>query len=118
MICLRHLLGTLTFVKNKREKEMWEIERLERYRRKKVGKWEKERERDKGGLRPHTVKIQNLGISYRHYMFLNNIKITLNNTVCPESSDPFYIVIYYIKLVTTSWTQSNVALTFTVFFFK
>ena len=28
-------------------------------------------------------------------------------TVCPRSSDPFYIVIYYIKWVTTtSWTYS------------
>ena len=25
-------------------------------------------------------------------------------TVCPGSSDPFYIVTYYIKWVTTSWT--------------
>ena len=30
-----------------------------------------------------------------------------NNTVCPGSSDPFYIVSYYIKSVTTSWTQST-----------
>ena len=29
------------------------------------------------------------------------------NTVCPGSSDPFYMVSYYIKLVTTSWTYSN-----------
>ena len=27
--------------------------------------------------------------------------------VCPGSSDPFYIVTYNIKLVTTSWTHSN-----------
>ena len=27
-------------------------------------------------------------------------------TVCPRSSDPFYIVIYYVKWVTTSWTYS------------
>ena len=27
-------------------------------------------------------------------------------TVCPGSSDPFYVVIYYIKWVTTSWTYS------------
>ena len=26
-------------------------------------------------------------------------------TVSPRSSDPFYIVSYYIKWVTTSWTQ-------------
>ena len=28
-------------------------------------------------------------------------------TVCPGSSDPFYILTYYIRLVTTSWTHSN-----------
>ena len=27
-------------------------------------------------------------------------------TVCPRSSDPFYIVCNYIKWVTTSWTYS------------
>ena len=27
-------------------------------------------------------------------------------TVCPGSSDPFYVVTYYIKLVNTSWTHS------------
>ena len=31
----------------------------------------------------------------------------LTNTVCPRSSDPFYIVSYYIKWVTTSWTYSK-----------
>ena len=29
------------------------------------------------------------------------------STMCPGSSDPFYIVSYYIKRVTTSWTHSN-----------
>ena len=29
-----------------------------------------------------------------------------NGTVSPRSSDPFYIVTYYIKWVTTSWTYS------------
>ena len=28
--------------------------------------------------------------------------------VCPRSSDPLYIVSYYIKLGTTSWTYSNI----------
>ena len=28
-------------------------------------------------------------------------------TVCPRRSDPFYIVSYYIKCVTTSWTYST-----------
>ena len=27
-------------------------------------------------------------------------------TICPGSSDPFYIVSYYIKWGTTSWTHS------------
>ena len=27
-------------------------------------------------------------------------------TICPESSDPFYILTYYINCVTTSWTHS------------
>ena len=30
------------------------------------------------------------------------------NTVCPGCSDPFYIVTYYIKWVTTSWTYSSI----------
>ena len=30
----------------------------------------------------------------------------LETTVCPRSSDQFYIVSYYIKWVTTSWTHS------------
>ena len=29
----------------------------------------------------------------------------LPGTVCPRSSDPFYIIPYYIKWVTTSWTD-------------
>ena len=28
-------------------------------------------------------------------------------TVCPRISDPFYVVLYYIKWVTTSWTYSR-----------
>ena len=28
-------------------------------------------------------------------------------TVCPRRSDPFYIVSYYIRLVTTSWTYNK-----------
>ena len=27
-------------------------------------------------------------------------------TICPGSSDPFYIVSYYLRWVTTSWTHS------------
>ena len=32
-------------------------------------------------------------------------------TVCPGSSDPFYIVSYYIKWVTTFWTYCTILLT-------
>ena len=28
-------------------------------------------------------------------------------TICQRSSDPFYLVSYYIKWVTTSWTHSS-----------
>ena len=30
------------------------------------------------------------------------------NTICPGSSDLFYIVCYYIKWVTTSWTHGRI----------
>ena len=33
--------------------------------------------------------------------------IYLSRTLCPGSSDPFYIVTYYIKWVTISWTHSR-----------
>ena len=33
-------------------------------------------------------------------------KTSIDHTICPRSNDPFYIVIYYIKWVTTSWTHS------------
>ena len=36
----------------------------------------------------------------------HNNAIVLICTICPGSSDPFYIVTYYIKWVTTSWTHS------------
>ena len=35
-----------------------------------------------------------------------HINIYVPCTVCPRSSDPFYVVTYYIKWVTTSWTYS------------
>ena len=72
----------------------------------------------------HTCKFFNLAIFYRAkkniYILLLfsqiNIEWTIihlkNNyqfrkcTVCPRSSDPFYIVSYYIKWGTTSWTYS------------
>ena len=30
-----------------------------------------------------------------------------HGTICPGSSDPFYIASYFLKWVTTSWTHSN-----------
>ena len=48
-----------------------------------------------------------------HKLFVQNgsetiawVFMCLLFTVCPSSSDPFYIVSYYIKWVTTSWTHS------------
>ena len=32
------------------------------------------------------------------------------HTICPGSGDPFYILTYYIKLVTTSWTHRTSAI--------
>ena len=31
-------------------------------------------------------------------------------TVCPRRSDPFYVVTYYVKSVTTSWTFTSIYL--------
>ena len=42
---------------------------------------------------------------YRHFIIAQSSHI---HTVCPGRSDPFYIVTYYIKWVTTSWTYSIV----------
>ena len=44
----------------------------------------------------------NLGL-----VLLFSTAYNLGDTVCPRSSDPFYIVIYYIKWVTTYWTYST-----------
>ena len=53
----------------------------------------------------HVASIKgkdNLGL-----VLLFGTAYNLRYTVCPRSSDPFYIVIYYIKWVTTSWTYSS-----------
>ena len=47
---------------------------------------------------------------YAHAIFcVYNISIQgkWDITVCPRSSDPFYIVISYIKWVTTYWTDGR-----------
>ena len=33
--------------------------------------------------------------------------LSMGNTICPRSSDPYCIVSYYIKWVTTSWTYNK-----------
>ena len=40
------------------------------------------------------------------YIFIYFVGI-IDTTVCPRSCDPFYIVTYYIKWVTTSWTDGR-----------
>ena len=45
-----------------------------------------------------TLEMYNLSF---HFHFISQ-----SYTVCPGSSDPLYIVTYYIKWVTTSWTHS------------
>ena len=44
--------------------------------------------------------IPSIQINYR-------LRFSTNLTVCPRSSDPFYILIYYITWVTISWTHST-----------
>ena len=39
-----------------------------------------------------------------HYIVANFY--TVSSTVCPGSSDPFYIASYYVNWFTTSWTYS------------
>ena len=36
---------------------------------------------------------------------INFIRVCSVPTVCPGSSDPFFVVTYYIKWFTTSWTD-------------
>ena len=56
--------------------------------------------------RPVKVPVDGRGVQgKRSQMTLQCFKCV---TVCPRNSDPFYIVTYYIKGVTTSWTHSNI----------
>ena len=43
---------------------------------------------------------------YTFYILLPIFVNCFASTICPRCSDPFYIVGYYIKCVTTSWTYS------------
>ena len=52
-------------------------------------------------------------LQYLNFFTGSVLKLTTalqDNTVGPGSCDPFYVVNYYIKLVTTSWTHSMRAL--------
>ena len=42
-----------------------------------------------------------------NFLYLFYICCSRKVTVCPKSSDPFHIISYYIKWVTTSWTHST-----------
>ena len=65
-------------------------------------------ERKKNTLKcPHlTQKILISIFRYVLELFYWFSQISFYYTVCPRSSDRFDIVSYYIKLVTTSWTNS------------
>ena len=82
---------------------------------------------------PERKNIKNLKSNNSTYPFSYNYRPSVNNknemisgmwytvtlgfwcTVCPRSSDPFYIVRYYINRVTTSWTESSSCSLFTIF---
>ena len=44
-------------------------------------------------------------------IYLKKFSIVVKYTVCASSSAPFYLVTYYIKRGTTSWTDSSWAAT-------
>ena len=46
-------------------------------------------------------------ISKKAFVIVSLSRRKYRYTVCPRSRDPFYIVIYYIKWFTTSWTHSK-----------
>ena len=53
------------------------------------------------------LEFQSTGfIEYICYGFFEN---NYGFIVCPRSSDPFYVVTYYIRWVTTSWTYSIIS---------
>ena len=43
-----------------------------------------------------------------HYRYTISISMHCVRTICPRSSDPFYIVSYSVNWVTTSWTYSTI----------
>ena len=61
--------------------------------------------------RQHVFKSAQKDFKY-HYLIFKNLlmyvqEVLTHFTVCPRSSDRFYVVTDYIKLVTTSWTYSR-----------
>ena len=54
------------------------------------------------------MKIDSTDLQDKEFSFgpLKLVTIKLY-TVCPGISDPFYIAAYYMKWVTTSWTDGN-----------
>ena len=71
---------------------------------------------DKGSWLPDSQHLPPKRLDFTHLVadnltlppiFLFHICFVLI-TVCAGSSDPFYIVSYYIKWVTTSWTHSSI----------
>ena len=63
--------------------------------------WKQHLKTDLSGYKPKNI----LSLPYIHPSYHTRKKIVDSN-VCPRSSDPFHIVSYCIKLVTTSWTHS------------
>ena len=52
-----------------------------------------------------TGPVLKTGLRNKDQLDFNPIRTQNKLTVCPRSSDPFYIVTYYIKWVSTSWTD-------------
>ena len=56
---------------------------------------------------PECFVSNDVDLNIYHFALRIHISVSVFfYTVCPGSSDPFYIVSYYIKRVTTSWTYS------------
>ena len=53
------------------------------------------------------IDLQNIEANTNDGATLN---VKLFYTVCPRNSDTFYLVSYYIKWVTTSWTYCNLTM--------
>ena len=56
-----------------------------------------------------SLNLQNATFFYGNCLLKRYIQYILHiiHTACPRNSDQFYIVTYYIKWVTTSWTDST-----------